>query len=51
MVNFVVLLKGAMLVRCQMANKSRNRPVVGRGKAGRNSEMPHVLAMGFRYFI
>ena len=50
-VNFVVLLKGAMLVRCQMANKNRNRTVVGRGKGGRNSELAYVLLMGFAFFI
>ena len=50
MVNFVVLLKGAMLVRCPMVNKSPSRPVVGRGEGGRTSGMSHVLSMGFAFF-
>ena len=31
MVNFVVLLRRAMLVECQMADKKPDRPVIGRG--------------------
>ena len=32
MVNFVVLLRRAMLVGCQMTDKKPDRPVIGRGK-------------------
>ena len=34
MVNFLLLLKGGVLFRCQIANNHPNRPVVRRGKGG-----------------